>query len=40
MQKKLKEKKYTRLTDDEFNDLVADPELKVSNHTEYEEKNN
>ena len=29
---------YKKLTDDEFNLLVADPEVKVSQHTEYEEE--
>ena len=28
---------YTRLTEDEFNDLVADPQVKVKNHSEYKE---
>ena len=34
---KTEREEYTRLTDDEFNDLVADPEVKVKNHSEYEE---
>ena len=34
---KTEREEYTRLTDDEFNDLVADAEVKVSNHTQYEE---
>jgi len=34
---KTEREEYTRLTDDEFNDLVADTEVKVSNHTKYEE---
>ena len=34
---KTEREEYTRLTDDEFNDLVADPQVKVSNHSEYEE---
>tara|TARA_R100001244_G_scaffold27606_1_gene27271 strand:+ start:1849 stop:3999 length:2151 start_codon:yes stop_codon:yes gene_type:complete len=34
---KTEREEYTRLTDDEFNDLVANPEVKVSNHSEYEE---
>jgi hypothetical protein len=29
---------YKKLTDDEFNLLVSDPEVKVSQHTEYEEE--
>jgi len=33
---KTEREEYTRLTDDEFNDLVANPEVKVSNHSEYE----
>jgi len=34
---KTEREEYTRLTDDEFNDLVAHLEVKVSNHSEYEE---
>ena len=34
---KTEREEYTRLTDDEFNDLVSDAEVKVTNHTEYEE---
>ncbi len=34
---KTEREEYTRLTDDEFNDLVSDPQVKVSNHSEYEE---
>jgi len=34
---KTEREEYTRLSDDEFNDLVANPEVKVSNHSEYEE---
>ena len=34
---KTEREEYTRLTDDEFNDLVVDSEVKVSNHTKYEE---
>jgi hypothetical protein len=34
---KTEREEYTRLDDDEFNDLVANPEVKVSNHSEYEE---
>jgi len=34
---KTEREEYVRLTDDEFNDLVANPEVKVKNHTEYEE---
>jgi len=34
---KTEREEYTRLTDDEFNDLVADPEVKVKNHSEYKE---
>ena len=34
---KTEREEYTRLTDDEFNDLVANPEVKVKNHSEYEE---
>jgi len=34
---KTEREEYTRLTDDEFNDLVADPQVKVKNHSEYEE---
>jgi len=34
---KTEREEYTRLTEDEFNDLVADPEVKVGNHSEYEE---
>ena len=34
---KTEREEYTRLTDDEFNDLVADPQVKVSNHSEYKE---
>jgi len=32
---KTEREEYTRLTDDEFNDLVSDAEVKVSNHSEY-----
>jgi hypothetical protein len=35
---KIEREEYSRLTDDEFNDLVSMDEIKVSNHTEYEEK--
>ena len=35
--KKTEREEYTRLTEDEFNDLVEDAEVKVTNHTEYEE---
>ena len=34
---KTEREEYTRLTDDEFNDLVVDAQVKVSNHTKYEE---
>ena len=34
---KTEREEYTRLTDDEFDDLVSDPQVKVSNHSEYEE---
>ncbi len=34
---KTEREEYNRLTDDEFADLVADPEVKVKNHSEYEE---
>ena len=34
---KTEREEYTRLTDDEFNDLVSDPQVEVSNHTDYEE---
>ena len=34
---KTEREEYTRFTDDEFNDLVADSEVKVKNHSEYEE---
>jgi len=34
---KTEREEYTRLTDDEFNDLVSDAEVKVKNHTEYED---
>ena len=34
---KTEREEYTRLTEYEFEDLVADPEVKVSNHSEYEE---
>ena len=34
---KTEREEYKRLTEDEFNDLVEDSEVKVSNHTEYEE---
>jgi len=34
---KTEREEYTRLSDDEFNDLVANLEVKVSNHSEYEE---
>jgi len=34
---KTEREEYTRLTDDEFNDLVSDPQVKVKNHSEYEE---
>jgi len=34
---KTEREEYTRLTDDEFNDLVADVQVKVKNHSEYEE---
>ena len=35
---KIEREEYSRLTDDEFNDLVSMDEIKVSNHSEYEEK--
>ena len=35
---KIEREEYSRLTDDEFNDLVSMDEIKVKNHTEYEEK--
>ena len=34
---KTEREEYTRLTDDEFNDLVADAQVEVKNHSEYEE---
>ena len=34
---KTEREEYTRLTDDEFDDLVSDPQVKVSNHSKYEE---
>ena len=34
---KTEREQYTRLTDDEFNDLVADSEVEVKEHTEYDE---
>ena len=34
---KTEREEYTRLNDDEFADLVSDPQVKVKNHTEYEE---
>ena len=34
---KTEREEYTRLTDDEFADLISDPEVKVKNHTEFEE---
>jgi len=34
---KVEREEYTRLTDDEFNDLVSDVQVKVSNHTDYKE---
>ena len=34
---KTEREEYTRLTDDEFDDLVSDPQVKVSNHSEYKE---
>jgi hypothetical protein len=34
---KTEREEYVRLSDDEFNDLVINPEVKVKNHTEYEE---
>jgi hypothetical protein len=34
---KTEREEYTRLSEDEFNDLVANPEVKVKNHSEYEE---
>ena len=34
---KTEREEYTRLSDDEFNDLVTNPEVKVKNHSEYEE---
>ena len=34
---KTEREQYTRLTDDEFNDLVADSEVDVKEHTEYDE---
>ena len=35
--RKTEREEYTRLTDDEFDDLVSDPQVKVSNHSEYKE---
>jgi len=32
---KTEREEYSRLTDDEFNDLVSMDEIKVKNHTEY-----
>ena len=34
---KTEREEYTRLSDDEFNDLVTNPEVKVKNHSAYEE---
>ena len=34
---KTEREEYTRLTEDEFNDLVADAEVDVKEHTEYDE---
>jgi len=34
---KTEREEYTRLTDDEFNDLVSDSQIEVKNHSEYEE---
>ena len=34
---KTEREEYTRLTDDEFDDLVSEAQVKVSNHSEYEE---
>ena len=34
---KTEREEYTRLTDDEFDDLVSDPQVKVSNHSKYKE---
>jgi hypothetical protein len=34
---KTEREEYVRLSDDEFNDLVINAEVKVKNHTEYEE---
>jgi len=34
---KTEREEYTRLTDDEFNDLVSDSQVEVKNHSEYEE---
>ena len=34
---KTEREEYTRLTEDEFNDLIANAEVKVKNHSEYEE---
>jgi len=34
---KTEREEYTRLSEDEFNDLVTNPEVKVKNHSEYEE---
>ena len=34
---KTEREEYTKLTDDEFNNLVSDEEVKVQNHTEYKE---
>ena len=34
---KTEREQYTRLTDDEFNDLVADSEVEAKEHTEYDE---
>ena len=34
---KTEREQYKRLTDDEFADLIADPEVRVKNHTEFEE---
>ena len=34
---KTEREEYTRLTDDEFNDLVSDAQVEVKNHSDYEE---
>ena len=34
---KTEREEYKRLTDNEFEDLISDPEVKVQNHTDYDE---